>query len=126
MRTAQLKFNVVVNNAFLRLRLWCSEKRQIKEFDDLCRYMIERHLSKYVSSTRANSGESFFGFAEAHEVTEVLVKLIVAVERYLKPEDLAADSDGSSNSTFSDDDTEPSVETPKLVPDVAISNDKSN
>eukprot|EP00965_Chrysotila_dentata_P069161 2285597-Pleurochrysis_carterae.AAC.1 len=23
MRTAQLKFNVVVKNAFLRLRLWC-------------------------------------------------------------------------------------------------------
>eukprot|EP00965_Chrysotila_dentata_P163747 5406309-Pleurochrysis_carterae.AAC.1 len=27
MRTAQLNFNVVVKNAFLRLRLWCSEKR---------------------------------------------------------------------------------------------------
>eukprot|EP00965_Chrysotila_dentata_P171897 5672324-Pleurochrysis_carterae.AAC.1 len=41
MRTAQLNFNVVVKNAFLRLRLWCSEKEQIKEFDDLCRYMAE-------------------------------------------------------------------------------------
>eukprot|EP00965_Chrysotila_dentata_P158064 5222012-Pleurochrysis_carterae.AAC.1 len=56
MRTAhQLNFNVVVKNAFLRLRLWCSEKMQIKKFDDLCRYMAERPLSKYVSSTRANS-----------------------------------------------------------------------
>eukprot|EP00965_Chrysotila_dentata_P176381 5823921-Pleurochrysis_carterae.AAC.1 len=45
MRTAQLNFNVVVMNAFLRLRLWCSEKKQIKEFDDLCRYMAERHFS---------------------------------------------------------------------------------
>eukprot|EP00965_Chrysotila_dentata_P081257 2683278-Pleurochrysis_carterae.AAC.1 len=45
MRIAQLNFNVVVKNAFLRLRLWCSEIKQIKEFDDLCRYMAERHLS---------------------------------------------------------------------------------
>eukprot|EP00965_Chrysotila_dentata_P101213 3342177-Pleurochrysis_carterae.AAC.1 len=45
MRTAQLNFNVVVKTAFLRLRLWCSEKKHIKEFDDLCRYMAERHLS---------------------------------------------------------------------------------
>eukprot|EP00965_Chrysotila_dentata_P051630 1713685-Pleurochrysis_carterae.AAC.1 len=67
MRTAQLNFNVVVKNAFLQLRLWCSEKKQIKEFNDLCRYMAERHLSKYVLSTRTNSCESFFGFAEAHE-----------------------------------------------------------
>eukprot|EP00965_Chrysotila_dentata_P035461 1179733-Pleurochrysis_carterae.AAC.1 len=36
-RTAQLNFNVVVRNEFLGLRLWCSEKRQIKEFNDLCR-----------------------------------------------------------------------------------------
>eukprot|EP00965_Chrysotila_dentata_P028187 937337-Pleurochrysis_carterae.AAC.1 len=41
MRTAQLDFNVVVKSAFLRLRFWCSEKKQIKEFDDLCRYMAE-------------------------------------------------------------------------------------
>eukprot|EP00965_Chrysotila_dentata_P177211 5852690-Pleurochrysis_carterae.AAC.1 len=68
MRTAQLNFSVVVKNAFLRLRLWCSEKmKQIKEFDELCRYMTERYLSMYVSSTRANSCESFTGFAEAHE-----------------------------------------------------------
>eukprot|EP00965_Chrysotila_dentata_P131197 4337074-Pleurochrysis_carterae.AAC.1 len=68
MRTAQLNFNVlVVKNAFLRLRLWCSQKKQIKEFDELCRYMTERYLSKYVSSTRENSCESFSGFAEAHE-----------------------------------------------------------
>eukprot|EP00965_Chrysotila_dentata_P009085 295719-Pleurochrysis_carterae.AAC.1 len=70
MRTAQLNFNVVVKNAFLRVRLWCSEKKQIKEFGDLCRYMAERYLSKYISSTRANSCESLSGFAEAHEVTE--------------------------------------------------------
>eukprot|EP00965_Chrysotila_dentata_P100397 3317365-Pleurochrysis_carterae.AAC.1 len=93
MRTAQLKFNVVVKNAFLRLHLWCSEKKQIKEFDDLCRYMVERYLPKYVSSTRANSCESFSGFAEAHEVAEVFVRLIVAAERYLEPEDFAVDSD---------------------------------
>eukprot|EP00965_Chrysotila_dentata_P041721 1383539-Pleurochrysis_carterae.AAC.1 len=78
MRTAQLNFNVVVKNVFLRLRIRCSEKKQIKEFDDLCRYMAETYLSKYVSSTRANSCESFSGFAEAHEVTEDFVRLIVA------------------------------------------------
>eukprot|EP00965_Chrysotila_dentata_P096572 3191148-Pleurochrysis_carterae.AAC.1 len=42
MRTAQLNFNVLVKNAFLPLRLWCSEKNQIKELDELCRYMTER------------------------------------------------------------------------------------
>eukprot|EP00965_Chrysotila_dentata_P194973 6176709-Pleurochrysis_carterae.AAC.1 len=108
MRTAQLTFNVVVKNALLRLRLWCSEKNQIKEFDDLCRCNAERHLSKYVSSTRANSCDSFSGFAETHEVTEFFVRLIVAFERYLEPEDFSADSDGSSDSTFSDDDAGPS------------------
>eukprot|EP00965_Chrysotila_dentata_P033438 1112991-Pleurochrysis_carterae.AAC.1 len=81
--------------------------------------MAERHLSKYVLSTRANSCESFSGFAEAHEVTKVLVRLIVAVERYLEPEDFAFDSDGSSDSTFSDDDAGPSVEVPKLAPESA-------
>eukprot|EP00965_Chrysotila_dentata_P083347 2749713-Pleurochrysis_carterae.AAC.1 len=45
MRTAQLNFNVVVKNTFLRLRLWCSKKKQIKKLDDLCRYMAKRHLS---------------------------------------------------------------------------------
>eukprot|EP00965_Chrysotila_dentata_P157205 5194062-Pleurochrysis_carterae.AAC.1 len=95
MRTAQFNFNVVVKNVFLRLRLWCLEKRQIKEFDDLGRYMAERYLSKYVSSTHANSCKSFSGFAEAHEVTEVFVRLIDAVERYLEPEDFAADYEGS-------------------------------
>eukprot|EP00965_Chrysotila_dentata_P071951 2376852-Pleurochrysis_carterae.AAC.1 len=60
--------------------------------------MAERYLSKYVSSTRANSWESFSGFAEAHEVTEVFVRPIVAVERYLESEDFAVDSDGSSDS----------------------------
>eukprot|EP00965_Chrysotila_dentata_P103668 3421878-Pleurochrysis_carterae.AAC.1 len=29
-RTAQLNFNGVMKNAFLYLRLWCSEKKQIK------------------------------------------------------------------------------------------------
>eukprot|EP00965_Chrysotila_dentata_P009208 300215-Pleurochrysis_carterae.AAC.2 len=93
MRTAQLNFNVVVKSTFLRLRLWCSEKKQMRKFDDLCRYMVERHLSKYVSSTRVNSCESFSGFTEAHKVTQVFVRLIVAIERYLEPEDLVADSD---------------------------------
>eukprot|EP00965_Chrysotila_dentata_P065004 2155171-Pleurochrysis_carterae.AAC.1 len=119
MRPAQLNFSVVVKNAFLRLRLWCLEIKQIKEFDDLCRYMAERHLSKYVSSTRASSCESFSGFAEAHEVTEVFVRLIIAVEHYLEPEDFAAYSDGSSDSTFSDDDAGSSVEIPELVPESA-------
>eukprot|EP00965_Chrysotila_dentata_P183438 6057376-Pleurochrysis_carterae.AAC.1 len=81
--------------------------------------MAERHLSEYVSSTRANSCESTSGFAKAHEVTEVFVGLIAAVERYLEPEDLAADSDGSSDSTFSDDDAGPTTEVPKLVPESA-------
>eukprot|EP00965_Chrysotila_dentata_P131352 4342899-Pleurochrysis_carterae.AAC.1 len=67
MRTTSLDFNVVVKNAFLCLRFWCSSTEQIREFDDLCRYMAERHLSKYVFSTRANSCDSFSGFAEAHE-----------------------------------------------------------
>eukprot|EP00965_Chrysotila_dentata_P063279 2096934-Pleurochrysis_carterae.AAC.1 len=59
MRSTQLNFNVVVKNAFLRLRLWCSDKEQMKEFDELCRYMTEKYLFKYVSSTRANSCDSF-------------------------------------------------------------------
>eukprot|EP00965_Chrysotila_dentata_P052070 1728141-Pleurochrysis_carterae.AAC.1 len=81
--------------------------------------MAERHLSKYVSSTRANSCESFAGFAKAHEVTEVFVRLIIAVERHLEPEDFAADSEGSSDSTFSDDDAGPSVGIPELAPESA-------
>eukprot|EP00965_Chrysotila_dentata_P023193 769112-Pleurochrysis_carterae.AAC.1 len=44
MRSTQLSFNVVVKNAFLRLRLWCSDKEQMKEFDELCRYMTEKYL----------------------------------------------------------------------------------
>eukprot|EP00965_Chrysotila_dentata_P119495 3950970-Pleurochrysis_carterae.AAC.1 len=107
MRTAPLNFNVVVKNAFLCLRLWCSSTKQMREFDDLCRYMTERHLSKYILPTRANSCDSFSGFAEAHEVPEVSVRLIVAIEHHLEPEDLAADSDGSSHSTFSDNDAGP-------------------
>eukprot|EP00965_Chrysotila_dentata_P172420 5689668-Pleurochrysis_carterae.AAC.1 len=55
----------------------------MKEFDELCRYMTEKYLSKYVSSTRVNSCESFSGFDEAHEVTKVFIKLILAIERYL-------------------------------------------
>eukprot|EP00965_Chrysotila_dentata_P094572 3126838-Pleurochrysis_carterae.AAC.1 len=94
-------------------------EKHIKKFNDPCRYMAERHLSKYVSSTRANSCESFSSFAEAHEVTDVFVRLIVAMERYLEPEDFTADSDGSSDSTFSDDDAGSSVEIPKLVPESA-------
>eukprot|EP00965_Chrysotila_dentata_P028935 961905-Pleurochrysis_carterae.AAC.1 len=67
MRSTQLNFNVVVKNAFLRLRLWCSGKEQMKEFDELCRYITEKYLFKYVSSTRANSCDSFSGFEESHE-----------------------------------------------------------
>eukprot|EP00965_Chrysotila_dentata_P123292 4075113-Pleurochrysis_carterae.AAC.1 len=63
----------------------------MRKFDDLCRYMAERHLSKYVSSTRANSCDSFSDFAEAHEVTERFIRLIAAFERYIEPEDFAAD-----------------------------------
>eukprot|EP00965_Chrysotila_dentata_P089991 2969904-Pleurochrysis_carterae.AAC.1 len=60
------------------------------EFDELCRYMTERYLSKYVSSIRASSCESFSGFAEAHEVTEVFTKLVIAIKRYLQPGTSAA------------------------------------
>eukprot|EP00965_Chrysotila_dentata_P237742 6202094-Pleurochrysis_carterae.AAC.1 len=51
MRTVPLDFNVVMKNAFRCLRFWCSSTKQMREFDDLCRYIAERHLSKYVSST---------------------------------------------------------------------------
>eukprot|EP00965_Chrysotila_dentata_P074828 2472777-Pleurochrysis_carterae.AAC.1 len=71
MRTAPLNFNVVVKNAFLCLRFWGSSTKQMREFDDLCRYMTERHLSKCIVSTRANSCDSFSGFAEVHQGTEV-------------------------------------------------------
>eukprot|EP00965_Chrysotila_dentata_P132731 4388674-Pleurochrysis_carterae.AAC.1 len=116
MLTAPLNLNLVVKNAFLCPRFWCSSTKQMQELNDFCRYMTERHLSKYVSSTRDNSCDSFSGFAEAHEVTEVFVRLIVAIERYLEPEDFAADSDGSSNSTFGDDGAGPSAEILELPP----------
>eukprot|EP00965_Chrysotila_dentata_P184642 6095115-Pleurochrysis_carterae.AAC.2 len=119
MRTTPLNFNVVVKNAFLCLRLWCSSRKQIQEFDDLCRYMTERHVSKYVSSTRGQPLRFVPGFAKANEVTEVFVKLIVAVVRYLEPENLVADFDGSSDSTFSDDDAGPSAEVRELAPESA-------
>eukprot|EP00965_Chrysotila_dentata_P263392 6214822-Pleurochrysis_carterae.AAC.9 len=83
MRTARLNFNVVVKSAFLRLRLRCSEKKQMREFDEPCRYVTERYLSKDDSSIRVNSCESFSCIAEAHEVTEVLNKLIAASHRTL-------------------------------------------
>eukprot|EP00965_Chrysotila_dentata_P018751 624184-Pleurochrysis_carterae.AAC.2 len=91
----------------------------MREFDYLCRYMTERYLFKYVSSTRVNSCESFSGLAEAHEVTAVFIKLIVAIERYLEPESLLADPYCSSDSTLSDDDVVPSAELPKLAPEPA-------
>eukprot|EP00965_Chrysotila_dentata_P012587 415017-Pleurochrysis_carterae.AAC.1 len=81
--------------------------------------MAERHLSKYVSSTRANSCDSFSGFAEAHDVTEAFIRPIAAIERYLEPEDFAANQYVSSGSTFSDDDAVPSAEVPELAPEVA-------
>eukprot|EP00965_Chrysotila_dentata_P009426 307049-Pleurochrysis_carterae.AAC.1 len=76
----------------------------MRHFDELCRYMSERHLSKYVSSTRVNSCEAFSGFAEAHKVTDVFIKLVVAIERYLEP-DSPASAPGSdcSSDTTSDD-----------------------
>eukprot|EP00965_Chrysotila_dentata_P013294 439390-Pleurochrysis_carterae.AAC.1 len=55
----------------------------MKEFDELCRYMTEKYLSKYVSSTRVNSCYSVSGFEEAHEVIEALTKLLLAIKRYL-------------------------------------------
>eukprot|EP00965_Chrysotila_dentata_P050980 1690822-Pleurochrysis_carterae.AAC.4 len=73
----------------------------MRESDDLCRHMTERHLSKYVSSTRVNSCESLSGFAEAHEVMEVFIKLIIAIEGYLEPESIVADSDCRRDSTSS-------------------------
>eukprot|EP00965_Chrysotila_dentata_P024999 828638-Pleurochrysis_carterae.AAC.1 len=79
--------------------------------------MTERHVSKYVLSTRGNSCDSFFGFAEAHEVTEAFVKLVVAIERYLEPKNLVVDfNDCSSDSTFSDNDAGSSAEVPELAP----------
>eukprot|EP00965_Chrysotila_dentata_P051424 1705376-Pleurochrysis_carterae.AAC.1 len=81
--------------------------------------MAERHLSKYVSSTRANSCDSLSGFTEAHEVTEAFIRVTAAIERYLEPEDFAADQYGSSDSTFSNDDAGPSAEVPKLAPEFA-------
>eukprot|EP00965_Chrysotila_dentata_P114879 3797003-Pleurochrysis_carterae.AAC.1 len=89
MRTTPLDFNVVVKNAFLCLRIWCSRTDQLREFDDLYRYMAERHLTKYVSSTGENSCNSFSGFAEAHEVTETFIRLIAAIKRYIEPKDFA-------------------------------------
>eukprot|EP00965_Chrysotila_dentata_P257715 6212980-Pleurochrysis_carterae.AAC.5 len=118
MRTAQLNFNVVVKNAFLCLRLWGSEEKQMRKFDELCRYMTERYLPRYVSSTRVNSCESFSGFAEAHEVTKVFIKLIDAMERYLEPESTAStpESDSSSDTTLSDDEVVPPAEFPEPEP----------
>eukprot|EP00965_Chrysotila_dentata_P105967 3499590-Pleurochrysis_carterae.AAC.1 len=81
--------------------------------------MAERHLSKYVLSTRANSCDSLPGFAESHEVTEAFIRLIAAIERFLEPEDFAANPYGSSDSTFSDDDAGPSAEVPEMAPKFA-------
>eukprot|EP00965_Chrysotila_dentata_P060458 2003873-Pleurochrysis_carterae.AAC.2 len=68
MHTTLLNFNVVMNqNAFLCLRLWCSSRKQMREFDDLRRYMTERHVPNYISSTRGNSCDAK---ASAHRETE--------------------------------------------------------
>eukprot|EP00965_Chrysotila_dentata_P130798 4324072-Pleurochrysis_carterae.AAC.1 len=64
---------------------------QLREFDDLCRYRAERHLSKYVSLTGANACNSFSGYAEAHEVTEAFIRLIAAIKRYIEPKSFAVD-----------------------------------
>eukprot|EP00965_Chrysotila_dentata_P192194 6175036-Pleurochrysis_carterae.AAC.1 len=74
-------------------------------FDDICRHMTERHLSQVRFSTRVSSCKPFSGFAEAHEVTKIFIRLTIAMERYLEPESLdVADSDYHSDSTSSDDD----------------------
>eukprot|EP00965_Chrysotila_dentata_P108590 3587155-Pleurochrysis_carterae.AAC.1 len=57
----------------------------MKEFEELCRYMTEKYLFKYVSSTRVNSCDSFSGFEESHEVVEIFTKLLLAIKRYLLP-----------------------------------------
>eukprot|EP00965_Chrysotila_dentata_P167226 5521707-Pleurochrysis_carterae.AAC.2 len=129
MRTVQLNSNVVVKKEFLRLRLWCSEKEQMRKSHELCRYRTEIYLSKYVLSTRVNSGESFFGSAEAHEVTEVFIKLIADIERYLEPASTASvpGSDCNSNTTLSDDNVvfaaefiEPESESARAEPMAAV------
>eukprot|EP00965_Chrysotila_dentata_P106491 3518081-Pleurochrysis_carterae.AAC.2 len=108
MRTAPLNFNAEMKSACLRLWLWCSETKQMREFDDPCRHMTERLLSKYILSTHVNSCESFSSFAEAHDI---------AIERYLEPESLeVADSDCRSDFTSSDDNVVPSAEFPKPAP----------
>eukprot|EP00965_Chrysotila_dentata_P209645 6185411-Pleurochrysis_carterae.AAC.11 len=83
MRTAQLNlFNVVVKNAFLRLRFWCSETEQMRKFDKLratCPISTFRlpvstpashflALLKRVRSRRSSSNSLFF-----------------AIKRYLEP-----------------------------------------
>eukprot|EP00965_Chrysotila_dentata_P084920 2803167-Pleurochrysis_carterae.AAC.2 len=68
---------------------------------------------------RVNSCNSFSDFAEAHEVTEIFVRLIVAIERYLEPQDFVAGSDGSSGSTFSDGDAGHSAEVTELASEFA-------
>eukprot|EP00965_Chrysotila_dentata_P119546 3952180-Pleurochrysis_carterae.AAC.1 len=85
-------------NAYDAARFQCGgeERFPMREFDDLCRRIAERHLSKYVSSTRSNSCVSFPGFAEAHKVTEAFIRLIAAIRRYIEPEYFAADQYGSS------------------------------
>eukprot|EP00965_Chrysotila_dentata_P034096 1135372-Pleurochrysis_carterae.AAC.1 len=73
----------------------------------------------FVSSTRANSCDSFSGFAEAHEVKEAFIRLIAAIMRYIEPEYFAADQYGSSDSTFSEDHAGPSAEVPELAQEFA-------
>eukprot|EP00965_Chrysotila_dentata_P229177 6197026-Pleurochrysis_carterae.AAC.2 len=96
---------------------WRSETEQMREFDDLCRHMTERHLSKYVSSTCVNLCKSCSRFAEAHEFfTEVFIKVIITIQRYLEPESLVADSDCRSDSTSRNEDVVPPAEFPKSAP----------
>eukprot|EP00965_Chrysotila_dentata_P153352 5068952-Pleurochrysis_carterae.AAC.1 len=88
----------------------------MRELDDLCRYMTEPHLSKYASSTRANSCDSFSGLRrrtrshQAHCCHWALPRAGGPCCRL---------ADGSSDSTFSDDETGPSAEVPELASEFA-------
>eukprot|EP00965_Chrysotila_dentata_P163160 5388323-Pleurochrysis_carterae.AAC.2 len=89
----------------------------MREFDDLSCYMTERHLSEYVSSPVSTAAShSLTSRRRKMSDTEVFIKHIIAIERYLEPESLAADSDCRSDSMLSDDDVVPPAEFPEHEP----------
>eukprot|EP00965_Chrysotila_dentata_P178162 5884468-Pleurochrysis_carterae.AAC.11 len=47
MHTAQRSFSLVVKNAFLRLRLWCSEQEKRREFDALALLTTHRRRTVF-------------------------------------------------------------------------------